>query len=148
VGAVAGALLVPGLAARLGRRQLLMYGLVALPSALVLYGLAPTPVLAVLALALVGGAYICVFSGLGTVVQLRAPAEMRGRVVSVYFLALGTLYPVGALIEGPIGDRVGLGQVTVGAAVVLLALLGATRVLRPDRFLALDDLDAYPGPSA
>jgi hypothetical protein len=69
---------------------------------------------------------------------------MRGRVVSVYFLALGTLYPVGSLIQGPIGDRIGLGQVTVAGAVALLVVLGVARVVRPERFAALDDLDAYP----
>jgi MFS family permease len=144
VGAVVGALLVPTLAQRLGRHRLLMYGLVALPVALVLYGAAPTPDLATVSLAFVGASYICVFSGLGTVVQLRAPAEMRGRVVSVYFLALGTLYPVGSLIQGPIGDRVGLGQVTVASAVLLLVVLAVVHVLRPDRLRSLDDLDAYP----
>jgi predicted MFS family arabinose efflux permease len=144
VGAVAGALLVPGLAVRLGARRLLLWGMVALPVALVLYGASPAPAFAVAALALVGATYICVFSGLGTVVQLRAPAEMRGRVVSVYFLALGTLYPVGSLLQGPIGDRIGLGQVTVASAVLLLVLLGVARLARPERFLALDDLEAYP----
>jgi MFS family permease len=144
VGAVAGALLVPGLAVRLGRRRLLLWGMVALPAALVLYGASPAPAFAVASLGLVGAAYICVFSGLGTVVQLRAPAEMRGRVVSVYFLALGTLYPVGSLLQGPIGNRIGLGQVTVASAVLLLVLLGIARLARPERFLALDDLDAYP----
>jgi MFS family permease len=146
VGAVVGALVVPVLAQWLGRRRLLMAGLVALSAALTLYGLAPTPWAATLALAMVGGTYICVFSGIGTVVQLRAPAHLRARVVSIYFLALGTLYPVGSMIQGAIADRVGLGQVTIGGATVLLASLAALRALRPDRLRALDDLDAYPSP--
>ena len=146
IGAVAGALTVPALAQRIGRHRLLMAGLIALPGALVLYGLAPTPLLAALALTIVGATYICVFSGIGTVVQLRAPAHLRARVVSLYFLALGVLYPVGATIQGPIADRVGLGAVTVGAAVALLASVGLLRALRPERLLALDDVDAYPSP--
>jgi MFS family permease len=144
VGAVLGALLVPGIAQRVGRRRFLLWALVALPTALVLYGASPNAVAATVALGLVGASYIAVFSGLGTVVQLRAPAEMRGRVVSVYFLALGTLYPVGSLLQGPLGDRIGLGQVTAASAVVLLVVLGLTRAARPDRYLALDDLEAYP----
>jgi hypothetical protein len=68
--------------------------------------------------------------------------------VSLYFLALGTLYPVGALIQGPIADRVGLGQVTAGGAVALLAVVALIRVVRPDRLAALDDIDAYPSPFA
>jgi hypothetical protein len=96
------------------------------------------------ALAGVGAAYICVFSGLGTVVQLRAPARLRARVVSLYFLALGTLYPVGATVQGPIADRLGLGPVTVGAAVALLAFVALAWAVRPEWLRALDDLDAYP----
>jgi MFS family permease len=145
IGAVAGALLVPVLAQRIGRHRLLVAGLVALPAALAVYGLAPTPPSAAVALAGVGAAYICVFSGLGTVVQLRAPAGLRARVVSLYFLALGTLYPLGAMIQGPIADRLGLGPVTAGAAVALLAFVALARVLRPEWLRALDDLDAYPG---
>jgi MFS family permease len=144
IGAVLGALLVPVLAERIGRRHVLIGGFVALPVALVAYGLAPTPVSATVALAGVGAAYICVFSGLGTVVQLRAPARLRARVVSLYFLALGTLYPVGATVQGPIADRLGLGPVTVGAAVALLVFVALAWVVRPEWLRALDDLDAYP----
>ena len=144
VGAVLGALLVPAVAERLGRHRLLMYGLLALPASLVLYAAAPTGELAVAALVLVGASYICVFSGLGTVVQLRAPAELRARVVSIYFLGLGTLYPVGLALQGPIADRIGLGQMTALGAGALLLVVVLVRLLRPERLAALDDLDAYP----
>lgn len=148
IGAVAGALLVPVLAQRLGRHRLLMAGLVALPTALVLYGVAPTPPSATLALVAVGATYICVFSGTGTVVQLRAPAHLRARVLSLYFLALGTLYPIGSTIQGPIADRVGIGQVTAAAAVALLGFVALWRLIAPRGLRALDDLDAHPGPDA
>jgi MFS family permease len=148
VGAVAGALVVPGLAQRLGRHRVLMAGLVILPAALVLYGLAPTPLTATLALAGVGAAYINVFSSVGAVVQLRAPAHLRARVTSLYFLFLGTLYPVGSMVQGPIADRVGLGQVTIAGALLMLAVVAAWRTFRPERLRALDDLDAYPSPLA
>jgi len=146
VGAVAGALVVPALAARFGRHRLLMAGFFALPAALVLYGAAPGPGWATAALVGVGATYICVFSGIGTVVQLRAPMHLRARIVSMYFLALGVFYPIGATIQGPIADRVGLGQVTAGGALALLGFVGLLRVARPERLRALDDVDAYPSP--
>lgn len=146
VGAVTGALLVPSIAARIGRRELLLRGLVALPIALALYGLAPSPVLAILALVLVGATYITVFSGLGTVVQLRAPAHLRARVVSLYFLALGTLYPLGTVVQGPLADRLGLGAVTVAGAAVLLGFVVLVRLFGAERLRALDDVEAYPSP--
>jgi MFS family permease len=144
IGAVAGALAVPVLAHRIGRHRLLMAGFVALPMALVAYGWAPTAWSGAVALVGVGATYICVFSGLGTVVQLRAPAVLRARVISLYFLALGTLYPLGAVVQGPLADRLGLGWVTAGGAVVLLAFVGLARWFRPDWLAALDDVGAYP----
>jgi MFS family permease len=147
IGAVAGALAVPVLAERVGRHRVLVGGLLALPVALVLYGLAPTPALGALALGGVGATYICVLSGLGTVVQLRAPADLRARAISFFFLALGTLYPLGAMVQGPIADRVGLGAVTAGAAVFLFVFVVLARGLRPAWLRALDDLDGYPGPA-
>jgi MFS family permease len=146
IGAVAGALAVPSLAARFGRHRLLLIGLVWLPVALVLYGASPTAWLATVALLNVGAAYICVFSGLGTVVQLRAPVALRARIISLYFMALGTLYPIGAAIQGPIADRLSLGTVTVGGALLLLAIVVATAVFRPQVLRSLDDTDAFPSP--
>jgi MFS family permease len=148
IGAVAGALAVPSLAARFGRHRLLLIGLVWLPVALVLYGASPTAWLATVALLNVGAAYICVFSGLGTVVQLRAPVALRARIISLYFMALGTLYPIGAAIQGPIADRLSLGSVTIGGALLLLAIVVATAVFRPQVLRSLDDIDAFPSPLA
>ncbi len=53
-----------------------------LPVLLVLYGLAPTLWLSAVAFLAVGAGYIAVLSGLNTVVQLRAPAEARGRILA------------------------------------------------------------------
>lgn len=138
VGAVGGALLVPTLAERFGRRRVLMHGLVALPLSLVVYALAPSPMLATLALVLVGATYITVFSGIGTVVQMRAPEPVRARVLSLYFLALGVMYPVGSTIQGPIADRVGLPQVTIAGALLLLVAVFLARAFAPAWLCALE----------
>lgn len=150
VGAVAGALLLPVFAARYGRFRMLMLSFVLLPAALVLYGLAPSAGLAAAALVGVGATYMLVFSGIGTVVQLRAPAELRARVLSFYFLALGVLYPVGATLQGPLADRFGLGPVTIASGLALLVVVGLLRVLRPARLRSLDDppADLYKEVSA
>ncbi len=139
IGAVIGAFVLPVLAAKFGRYRMLLISFVLLPIALVLYGLAPTAAAATVALLGVGGSYMFVFSGIGTVVQLRAPAELRARVLSFYFLALGVLYPIGALIQGPIADHIGLGEMTVLSGVALGGVVGLLRVLRPERIAALDD---------
>lgn len=127
IGAVAGALVGPGLAARYGRHRTLLWSLVALPVTLVLYGGAPSALLATLALLGVGATYIVVFAGIGTIVQLRAPADLRARVVSLYFLALGTLYPLASILQGVVADRIGLGGMTALGGALLLAGTVAAR---------------------
>jgi MFS family permease len=139
IGAVIGALALMPVAARVGRRRLLIADLALLPVLLVLYGLAPNLALAAVALLAVGAAYIGVLAGLNTVVQLRAPEALRGRILSLYMLALGVIYPIGAIIQGAVADRVGLRTVVVGTAVLLLAVLVAFYLRRPHLAESLDD---------
>jgi MFS family permease len=139
VGAVAGALALPTLAERVGRRTMLRAALFLLPVLLVLYGLAPTLWLSALAFLAVGAGYIAVLSGLNTVVQLRAPAAVRGRVLSIYMMGLGIVYPIGAVVQGTIADRTGVRSVTVVGALALLVALAAIALLRPAVFASLGD---------
>jgi MFS family permease len=139
VGAVTGALALPGLAERLGRRVMLRGALFVLPVLLVCYGLAPSLWVSAVAFLAVGAGYIAVLSGLNTVVQLRAPAEARGRILSIYMMGLGLVYPIGAVVQGWIANRTGVRAVTVFGAVILLIVLGAAAVLRPAVFSALGD---------
>ena len=46
-------------------------------------------------------------SSFTTIAQLRAPTQLRGRVLSVLMVLLGTLYPLGSVAQGAIADRVG-----------------------------------------
>jgi MFS family permease len=124
IGAVSGALAITPLVRRFGRRRVLVGDVVALCGLLVLYGLAPDLWLAAAALLLVGAAYIGVLAGCNTVVQLNAPAALRGRVLGIYMMALGVLYPIGALAQGWIANSMGLRVVTAGGALVLLAATG------------------------
>jgi len=94
------------------------------------YGLAPNLSFAAVAIAGVGAAYIGVLTGLNTTIQLRAPAQHRGRVLGIYMMALGILYPIGALVQGALGDRLGLREVTVSGGVVLLLVMAALVVIR------------------
>jgi MFS family permease len=137
IGAVAGALAIAPLAARFGRGRILTASLAALPPVLILYGFAPSLAFALPALFVVGLVYISVLSGLSTVVQLRAPAELRGRVLSLYLVALGVSYPIGSLVQGPVADSLGLAWTTAGAGSLLAIALVLIRVLRPGVFRTL-----------
>ena len=139
VGAVVGALALGSLARRWGRRRVLLTNLAVLPVLLGVYAMAPNLPLAVVALTLVGAGYIGVLSGLATVVQLRAPAALRGRILSFYMVALGTVYPLGALLQGAVGDLVGMRVVTLGCAGLFLVVAVVVAGARPDLVAALDD---------
>ncbi len=139
VGAVIGALALPTVAERVGRRAMLQAALFLLPGLLVLYALAPTLWLSALAFLAVGAGYIAVLSGLNTVVQLRAPAEARGRILSIYMMALGIVYPIGAVLQGWIGNHTGVRSVTIVGAIVLFAGMVAIAAFRPTVFTALGD---------
>jgi MFS family permease len=140
VGAVAGALALLPLANRIGRRRLLVADLgVVLPGALIAYALAPNLATATLALVAVGAAYIGVLSGLMTVVQLRAPVALRARILSLFMVALGSIYPLGAIVQGALGDHFGLRRVTAVAAVGFIAIVAAVRAARPASVASLEE---------
>jgi MFS family permease len=150
VGAVAGALALTPLAIRYGRRRVLATDLaVVLPATVVVYAYAPSLWTAAIALTAVGAAYIGVLSGLMTVVQLRAPQALRARILSLYMVALGTIYPIGAVIQGKLGDALGLRAVSATCAVLLAVVVVAILAPRPDRRAVLDDaaLPGVPEPS-
>ena len=144
LGAVAGALLLASLAERFGRRRVLVFDLVAAPAALCLYAVAPSVPVAVAALAAVGSLYIGVLSGLNTVVQLRTPAQFRGRVLALYLTALGTIYPLGSLVQGAVADVIGLSRTTVIAALLMVSVVALVGLARPQVLRALGDPPAEP----
>jgi MFS family permease len=148
VGAVIMALALGGMAARYGHRFVVLGGITALPVALVLYALAPSLALGVVAIFFVGFFYLACLSSFTSIAQLRAPAELRGRVMSALMVLLGTLYPIGAISQGALADEIGLRATTTGAAVILAVSFVAVRVLRPGFDRELGDVrnDPHPAP--
>jgi MFS family permease len=82
--------------------------------------------------------YIGALSSFTSSAQTRAPAEIRGRVMSVLNVLLGLLYPIGAVVQGRLSDVIGQRIVTAGAAVAMLAVLAALAVARPGLFRRLE----------
>ena len=139
VGAVAGALALAGLAERFGRLRVLRTAIFTVPFLLCAYAVAPTLATAVPAFLAVGAGYIVVLSGLNTVVQLRAPVASRGRILSIYMMALGLVYPLGAVLQGWLADVHGVRAVTAAGALVLLFLATLAALVRPTVFTNLGD---------
>ena len=131
VGAVLAGAFMGSLNHRFGMRTVMVTAASLLAPALVLYGAAPTLPVAMIALFLVGALYLAMFTTFTAVTQTRAPASLRGRLLSVNNMLLGLLYPVGALIQGVLADRVGLRWVTAASGLGLLLVLVAGRLLAP-----------------
>jgi MFS family permease len=132
IGAVAGAMATAPLAKRIGQHAVVIGALFAFCAALVFYGASPVILLAALGICAVGATYIGVLSGLNGIVQLRAPEASRARVLSLYMMALGTLYPIGLVVEGAIGQQIGVRLVTVLSGALLAAALGLIALIRPE----------------
>ena len=131
LGAVLMALLLGGLSHRVGLRRVVMVAFLALPFTLMAYALAPTLALAAVAIFFVGMGYLGCLSGFNTVAQLRAPAALRGREMSVNMMVLGTLYPIGAIAQGWVADSAGLRTTTFVTAAALALIVLVLRTLRP-----------------
>jgi MFS family permease len=107
VGAVAGALVVAWLGrfAHMGRTALTVQ--VLFGALTVAFALTRELWVSYMLLAVTGAALMVVFSLLTSLVQLIAPNEMRGRVMSIYMVAFRGGMPLGSLVTGLAIDRVG-----------------------------------------
>jgi MFS family permease len=138
IGAVTMALMLGGLVLRFGVRRLLVGLMVTLPFALTAYAFAPILLASAFTIFFVGALYLGALSTFSTVAQLRAPVAIRGRVLAVNTMILGSLYPLGAVVQGKIADTIGLRETTFGAAALMIIVLGVTRLVRPGITRALD----------
>lgn len=144
VGAVVGGLFV----ANKGRTGLppLVLAATAFGVVLLLAALAPNLPVEIVALAFAGGASISFMSTGNSTLQLTAAPGMRGRVMSLWFVAFQGSTPIGGPIVGWVmaqaGARAGLGL--GGITCLLVALLGllAVRRMRTDAPRAAGALSA------
>ena len=129
VGAVVGGLFVAA-RGKTGLRPLVVSAL-GFGTALVLATLAPNLPLELLALGIAGAGSIAFMSMGNSTLQLNSAPEMRGRVMSLWFVAFQGSTPIGAPVVGAtmaaLGPRAGLG---LGATVALFVALGGAFALR------------------
>jgi MFS family permease len=153
VGAVAGGLLVAA-RGKTGLRPLVVAAL-GFGAALTLATLAPSLALELIALAVVGAGSISFMSTGNSTLQLNAAPEMRGRVMSLWFVAFQGSTPIGGPLVGAtmaaIGPRAGLGLgaitvVLVGCGgLVAMRRLPRSRPTRPGAVVSAGPTVASPG---
>jgi MFS family permease len=133
LGALVGALA----AATLGRASWKAFTGGALGFSLVMLALAPLDAVApVAALLFLAGLFFAVLtSSANTIVQLRAPGSLRGRVLGLYLFAFAGLTPVGGLLAGWLVDRGGtaLSFAVAGVAGLVVTAVAMRYGHAPDR---------------
>jgi len=98
---------------------------------LTLVGLSPWLPLTLALLVLLGAASIVFSASANTRLQLTTPPELRGRVMSLYFLLFAGTTPIGGFLVGVLATRMGVGATTVlFGAICLLGVAGASLFAR------------------
>jgi MFS family permease len=135
VGAVCGGLVMAA-RGKTGLRTLVLAA-IGFGAAMLLATVAPDIALELIALMLVGAASIVFMSSGNSTLQLTAAPEMRGRVMSLWFVAFQGSTPIGGPIVGAVmgtlGARAGLGLGAVTCFVAAIAGVAVLRRLHPSR---------------
>lgn len=126
MGATVGVLSVAAVGNLRRKGAVLLTGLVAFGGAIAALSLSRDIAVALPTLAVIGLAGSLTVTLNNTVIALRAPADLRGRVMSVNVVVFG-LSPAGSLLLGALADAysVPVALAATGTAVLLIALLAA-----------------------
>jgi MFS family permease len=133
IGAVAGALIIPRLRARLGSATLVTVAMLTSAAATVVVATVGQPVLVAVALVPVGAAWIAVMSSLNSGLQLAIPGWVRARGLAHYLLLFQGSQAAGAVIWGVIADRTSVTTaLLVAVATLIVGALAGLRTPMPN----------------
>ncbi len=129
-GAVTGALIVAwvGKHRHIGRLLLVCLGLFGF--AMAAFSLSRTPYLSAVILFIAGSLLVMCFSLTTSLAQLLAPAELRGRVVSIYMVAFRGGSPLGGLAAGWLVTQIGSAPLVIMVNGLLLASIATFFLIR------------------
>ena len=125
-GAVGGAFLLPYLKQKLGPDRLMALGALGQAAAMVLYGLAWEPMLALVASAIAGASWIAALATLSVSAQVALPDWVRGRGLALYTTVFFGCLALGSAAWGEIAVRVGLPMAHFLAAAGAVMAIAAT----------------------
>jgi MFS family permease len=120
VGAVLGALLL----GRLGNRVTQVFVAAAMANmgaVLVVFSTVRSYVAGLFLMVLYGVGFLVIVAGTNSAIQLQVDEGVRGRVISIWLLAIGGFYPLGSLLAGAIAQAVGAPTTTLVGALVSAA---------------------------
>jgi MFS family permease len=131
VGSLIGALSIAALGEYPRRGRLMLLVMIGFGAMLIVFSRSSVPLLSYILLLGVGAGQTCYMALNTTLLQTKSSEEMRGRVMSIFFLNRG-LVPLGTVAAGFATELIGVAwTVTImGSIVVLLAAITLVRVPR------------------
>jgi len=129
LGAIVGALIIGAVGRFKHMGRALLGGQIVLAIFVAAFAASRSLPLSVVLVFIYGVCSMAVFSMSFSLVQLTAPDELRGRIVSIYMVALRGGFPLGGLVAGAFADHFGAPRVMMVSA-GLLALIAATLLVR------------------
>ncbi|MBW8826988.1 MAG: MFS transporter [Acidobacteria bacterium] len=121
-GAVAGAVIVGIADGRFRRSRAVTVGLSAMAGAVLLLGVSPVWGVGLVAMFLLGMAFMSITAMLMTTVQLTVSEALRGRVMGVWVMTFTAAYPLGSLLQGSLADWIGVRPTILLAGASLIAV--------------------------
>jgi MFS family permease len=136
LGAVIGSSLFIGMGRQPAQGNILMIAAILYGLCFAVFGVAPSFVLAVILLAMVGATDAIWSAARGTILQLTTPERFRGRVMGVFQLSNRGLHPLGQTETGLMVPLIGARETTVvgGLLVSAVTLMVAWRIPSIARF--------------
>ena len=107
VGALIGGLILVLFGDSLHKGKLILLSRILLGPSIIGLALSRTPWLSMLIMAVLGYTLLTQLVITNTLIQTIVPDTLRGRILSTYTWALGGFYPLGSLMMGLLGDRLG-----------------------------------------
>ncbi len=107
IGALIGGLLLVLFGDNLHKGKLILISRILLGPGIIGLALSRTPWLSMGIMAVLGYTFLTQLVLTNTLIQTIVPDDLRGRVLSTYTWALGGFYPLGSLMMGLLGDKLG-----------------------------------------
>jgi predicted MFS family arabinose efflux permease len=147
-GALAGAFALSRLKSKVSANRLVATGEIGTAVALILFGLAREPVIAVAASIVAGACWIAALSSLNVSAQLSLPDWVRGRGLAMYVTVFFGTMTVGSLLWGELAALAGLppAHFAAAATAIFAALSGSRWKLQTGKGIDLTPSMHWPEP--
>jgi MFS family permease len=133
-GALLGSFLLIFLGDRFHKGKVLLFSRLLLGPGIIGLALSRHPWISMAFMAALGYSLITQLVLTNTLIQMIVPDELRGRVLSTYTWALGGFFPLGSLMMGLLGDRIGAPRAALASGIGSLILIAVNLVLFPSMY--------------